>query len=452
MLFEKIISDGLAHNSYLIGDGDEAVVIDPRRDIEVYLKKIKEAEMRIKYVLETHRNEDYVIGSKELKEKTEAEIYHADKQLDYKYGKEVSDEDTFEFGDLKLESIHTPGHTPGSMSYLLKDYSDSNWIVFSGDALFAGDVGRTDLLGKEKLRENTELLYDSIFNKLLDLGDEVILCPAHGAGSVCAEAIEDREWTTIGIEKERNELLNKEKEEFVNEVSQMLERPPYFSMMEKMNLDPPVLKTLPEPTALSPKQFEDRVRNNWLLDTRREVSYGGAHISDSVNIWKEGIPSFAGWFLDYKQPISLVVNSSSDLDDITKYLVRIGFDEIDSYLAGGMVQWHMAGKKSESIETITVQELCKQIDEGKEINILDVRGEEEIKEKGEIEDSTKIHLTQLRENIDQVRQLDNIHVFCGSGLRSMVATSLLKNAGIREIKVILGGLAGWQSNKCKIKN
>ncbi len=451
MFFEKIKSEGLAHNSYLIGNGKEAVVIDPKRDIEVYLKKIKEADMKIKYVLETHRNEDYVIGSKELMEKTEAEIYHADKQLDYKYGKEVSDEDSFEFGDLKLESIHTPGHTPGSMSYLLKDYSDNNWLVFSGDTLLAGSVGRTDLFGKEKVKENTELLHDSIFNKLLDLGDEVILCPAHGAGSVCAESIEDREWTTIGIEKDRNEFLSKEKDEFLNELSKMLERPPYFRMMEKMNLNPPVLKTLPEPTALSPHQFEERARNNWLLDTRKEVSYGGAHIPNSVNIWKEGIPSFAGWFIDYEKPISLVVNSSEDLDEIIRYLVRIGFDNIDSYLAGGMIHWHMSGKNSESIETLTVQEFCKQIDRGKDIDILDVRGENEIKEKGEIEDSTKVHLTQLRENMDQVRELNNIHIFCGSGLRSMIAASLLKNAGMKEIKVILGGLAGWQSNKCKIR-
>ncbi|MFP4199615.1 MAG: MBL fold metallo-hydrolase, partial [Halanaerobium sp.] len=167
MLFEKIKSPGLAHISYLIGDEGEAVLIDPRRDIDVYLEKAVEEGYKITKVFETHRNEDYIIGSNELKVKTGAEIWHADQMLDYQYGEPVQDGQEFKVGNLKIKALHTPGHTPGSMSYVLYGYEGEPWMVFTGDALFAGDVGRIDFLGEENLEKTGSWLYDSIFNKIL---------------------------------------------------------------------------------------------------------------------------------------------------------------------------------------------------------------------------------------------------------------------------------------------
>ncbi len=207
MFMERIISEGIAHLSYIIMGSGEAWVIDPRRDCEIYLEKTHKKGIRITHILETRRNEDYVIGSLELASRTGAKIWHADSQLDYQYGYPVEEGQEWKLSGLKLEAIHTPGHTPGSMSYLLRDTGGAPWMVFCGDTLFSGDVGRVDLLGMAKARELAGMLYDTIFRKLLPLGDGVIVCPAHGAGSVCGSSITDRPWTTIGLERKLNPML-----------------------------------------------------------------------------------------------------------------------------------------------------------------------------------------------------------------------------------------------------
>ena len=181
MLLERIVSAGLAHYSYLVGDKNQALVIDPRRDVDDYIKMATGAGMRIAYVLETHRNEDYFVGSMELAGRTGAQVWHADGQWDYQYGEPVTAGQKWRVGRLEIEAIATPGHTPGSMSYLLRDPAGISWMLFCGDALFAGEVGRIDLLGNELAAENAGLLYESLFGRLLPLGDEVILCPAHGS-------------------------------------------------------------------------------------------------------------------------------------------------------------------------------------------------------------------------------------------------------------------------------
>jgi hydroxyacylglutathione hydrolase len=210
MIFERIKSEGLAHLSYFIGSEDEAVVIDPRRDCQVYVDLARREGMTIKYIFETHRNEDYIVGSLELKNLTEAEIYHG-RGLEFKYGNFVDDGQGFSFGKLKLTALHTPGHTDESMSYTLADLETGKEpvMVFTGDALFVGDVGRTDLYGPEEAPRMASNLYDSIFNKILPLGDQVILCPAHGAGSVCGGAISKREYSTLGLERIYNPVLQK---------------------------------------------------------------------------------------------------------------------------------------------------------------------------------------------------------------------------------------------------
>jgi hydroxyacylglutathione hydrolase len=192
LLLERIVSAGLAHYSYLVGDKNQALVIDPRRDVDVYLKMATEAGMRIAHVLETHRNEDYFVGSMELAGRTGAQVWHADVQWEYQYGQPVTAGQKWKVGRLEVEAIATPGHTPGSMSYLLRDPSGIPWMLFCGDTLFAGEVGRIDLMGKDLAAENAGLLYESLFKRLLPLGDEVILCPAHGSGSVCGELIAEQ--------------------------------------------------------------------------------------------------------------------------------------------------------------------------------------------------------------------------------------------------------------------
>jgi hydroxyacylglutathione hydrolase len=454
MLFEKIKSPGLAHISYLIGDKNEALVIDPRRDIDIYLEKAVEKGYKITKVLETHRNEDYIIGSNELNVKTGAEIWHADQKLDYQYGNPVQDGQEFKVGSLKIKALHTPGHTPGSMSYVLYGYEGDPWMVFTGDALFAGDVGRIDFLGEENLEKTGSWLYDSIFNKILPLGDEVILCPAHGAGSVCASAIAEREWTTLGIERKLNPKLQVEnKEEFIELVGEMLEYPPYFENMEESNLvEKELLANYKQPAPLSAAEFAEAAEddNTYIIDVRTEVSYAAAHVPGSISIPLQNLPSFVGWFIPVGAKILLVTEGDYPKEAV-KHLYRTGYDNILGYLSGGIINWHMAGKKSESVNTVTVDKLCTLLDNDPEDwFILDIRSDDELQEEGEIKDAAHIHLTQLPQHYDELPEDKPLYIFCGSGLRSMTAASLLKNNGFINQRVVLGGLTAWNSTTCPI--
>ena len=451
MLFERVESEGLAHYSYLFGHNKEACVIDPRRDVDVYLFLAARKGYKIKYIFETHRNEDYVVGSLELSEKTGAEIFHADSQLDYKYGNEIKDGQELKIGSYKIKAVFSPGHTEGSMSYVLFDVGASPWILFSGDALFAGDVGRVDLLGKDRIKEMAQMLYDTIFHKFFSLGDGVIVCPAHGAGSVCGGDIAERPWTTIGLEKKLNPKLQfNEEKKFIKNISKVLDRPYYFRQMEKLNMGgAPILGCLPVPVPLSPGEFSKEKEDAVILDSRMESSFSASHVPGSLSIWQEGIPAFAGWFLPYDKKI-LLVNKTDDPLPVVKLLIRIGYDSILGYLAGGMLSWNTSGKESASIDTIKVQDLCRLLDDGEEIIILDVRGKEEIKTKGKIPDALNVPVTELYERMDEVPKGKPVCVFCGSGLRSMMTASLLKKEGWKNLKVALGGLAGWNSNTCSV--
>ncbi|TDQ06110.1 hydroxyacylglutathione hydrolase [Halanaerobium saccharolyticum] len=454
MLFEKIKSPGLAHISYLIGDKNEALVIDPRRDIDIYLEKAVEKGYKITKVLETHRNEDYIIGSNELNVKTGAEILHADQMLDYQYGNPVQDGQEFKVGSLKIKALHTPGHTPGSMSYVLYGYEGDPWMVFTGDALFAGDVGRIDFLGEENLEKTGSWLYDSIFNKILPLGDEVILCPAHGAGSVCASAIAEREWTTLGIERKLNPKLQVEnEEEFIELAAEMLEYPPYFKDMEESNLTGrELLANYEKPAALTAAEFAEAAEEDdtYILDVRTEVSYASAHIPGSVSIPLQILPSFVGWFIPTGANILLVTDKEYPKEAV-QHLYRTGYDNILGYLSGGIISWHMAGKTSDSINTVTVDKLCTLLDtEPEDWFILDIRSDDELETEGEIQNAKHIHLTQLSENYDKLPRDKPIYIFCGSGLRSILVASLMKNKGFINQRVVLGGLEAWNSTTCPV--
>lgn len=448
MLFARIESEGLAHYSYLIGSGGEAVVIDPRRDCDVYVDVAHREGYRIAHILETHRNEDYVVGSCELAARTEATIWHADAHLAYGYGHAVRDGQTWSLGDLELVALLTPGHTPGMMSYLLKD-SGAPWAVFTGDALFAGEVGRVDLAGRDRMEEMAGLLYDSICGRLLPLGDGVLVCPAHGAGSVCGSEISDRPWTTIGTERRLNPRLQAtSREEFVAAVSEERERPPYFRQMERLNVEgPPVLGPLPSPPPLSADEFEARMGSSQVLDTRDVMGFGASHVPGSLSIWQQGVARFAGWFLRYEPPI-LLVAAEEPPEAVARTLVRLGFDNVRGTLSGGMMAWHEAGKEAQAIGTITVPELCRSLDSGGQAWILDVRHERELRDEGTISGAHHIQLTQLPGRLDHVPRDERVVVFCGSGLRSMIAASLLRQADGGNAVVALGGMAAWNSTTC----
>jgi hydroxyacylglutathione hydrolase len=366
----------------------------------------------------------------------------------------VQDGQVFKVGSLKIEAMQTPGHTPGSMSYILYGYEGEPWMVFTGDALFAGDVGRIDFLGEENLEKTGSWLYDSIFNKILPLGDEVILCPAHGAGSVCASAIAEREWTTIGIERKLNPKLQVEnKEEFIELVAEMLEYPPYFKNMEESNLTgSEFLAHYQKPAALSAAEFAEALKdeNTYIIDLRQEVSYASAHLPGSISIPLQNLPSFVGWFIPVGAKILLVTEGEYPKEAI-KHLYRTGYDNILGYLKGGMINWHMAGKKSAAIKTVTVDKLCTLLDtEPDDRIILDIRSEDEREEEGEIQEAEHIHLTQLPEHYAELSQDKPLYIFCGSGLRSMTAASLLENEGFSNQRVVLGGLIAWNSTTCPI--
>jgi hydroxyacylglutathione hydrolase len=455
MLLERIVSAGLAHYSYLVGDKNQALVIDPRRDVGVYLKTASSAGMRIASILETHRNEDYFVGSMELAGRTGAEVWHADAEWNYQYGQAAAAGQRWRVGRLEVEALATPGHTPGSLSYLLRDPSGIPWMLFCGDALFAGEVGRIDLLGREKEAENAGLLYESLFGRLLPLGDEIIVCPAHGSGSVCGESIAERLWTTIGLERKHNPRLQaKSKEQFVASLLESRpDRPPYFRRMEKVNLEGrPILGVLPSPEPLDAGSFSAffEKQKAQILDTRQEIAFAAAHVPGSQSIWLEGLASFAGWFMSYDRPI-LLVGEGNAIEEATRILVRLGFDDIAGFLAGGMLSWHMSGRESAAIRTLTVQQLCRLLDGGEPYWILDVRSNDEMERDGRIEGAQHIHITEIAGRIEEVPKDRTVYVFCGSGMRSMVAASFLKAHGWERLAVILGGMAGWRSRRCPLK-
>jgi hydroxyacylglutathione hydrolase len=449
MLFERIKSEGLAHLSYFIGSGDEAVVIDPRRDCQVYFDLARKEGMKIKYIFETHRNEDYVVGSLELKELTGAQVYHGH-GVDFKYGNFVRDGQEFSFGSMKLTALHTPGHTDESMSYTLADPDAGKepFMVFTGDALFVGEVGRTDLYGPEEAPRLAANLYDSIFNKILPLGDGVILCPAHGAGSLCGGAISKREYSTLGLERIQNPALQRtDEDEFIKfKLEEKLEFPSYFKRMEEYNLQgPSLLRELPVPEPLPPKEFRAEMeKGSIVVDTRMPHSFGGAHIKGSYGIWLGGLSFFGGWVLPYDKPILLIVEENEQIETAVRYLVRIGHDNIAGSLKGGIAAWYMKALPVDSLDLISVQSLKDKIEKKEKMFLLDVRGDEEWDE-GHIEGAKHIYVGHLESNLDKVPWDCPVVVYCDSSRRSNIAASILKKNGYNEVYNVLGSMTAWKN-------
>jgi hydroxyacylglutathione hydrolase len=450
MLFERIISAAISHLSYFLADDSKALVIDPRADIEIYLKLARENNLQITNILETHRHEDFICGSTSLAKSTGAEIWHADSQWDYGFGFPVSDNQTWNIGKLKLESIYTPGHTPGQMSYLLYDDHGAPWCVFTGDTLFSGEVGRVDLMATDRLEEMASLLYDSIFSKLLLLGDQIIVCPAHGAGSICGRNISSRLWTTIGLERLHNPALQlPNRTSFINTVARNLEMPPYFKMMERLNLSDQIPEFI-NPAAYPSQEFNDMIGDSLVLDTRETSCFTTSHIPNSISIWAQGVPSYAGWFLPYDISLFLV-GSNQQLDSTLIDLFRLGYS-VKGYLSEDFIDWHKAGLPTNSIPTITAEDLKTQLDSSNSLWILDVRSSQELADDGKIPGANHIPITELTSQIDLIPIDRNIYIICDSGHRSTTAASLLLQQGPYKPVVILGGFSSWKSLKYPLEH
>ncbi|QHN07905.1 rhodanese-like domain-containing protein [Methanothermobacter sp. THM-2] len=438
MIFEIIKSEGLSHNSYFLASGGEAAVVDPRRDVDVYLELAEKNSVNIRYIFETHRNEDYTIGSMELARYVDAEILHG-ANLDFRYGTSVVEGDTFRLGNLELEVLETPGHTYESISVAVRDrsVSDDYLMVFVGDVLFAGETGRVDFFGPEKIPETAGLLYDSMHEKILPLGDHVVVCPAHGAGSVCGADIRDMDTTTVGYERLTNPYLQMGRDEFIeHKMSERLYTPPYFRRMEENNLrgapvDNPHLEALPVP------DFRELLNEGaQVVDVRNPTSFSSGHIPGSLNIWQDGFAAFAGYFLNYDDPV-LVVDDGRGVESVRRSLIRLGYDNMAGYLAGGFPSWYMAGLEFNALRAMSVHELRELRGD---LFLLDVRKITD-RERFYIEGSEHIWVGDLPDNIDMIPE-KGVVIYCDSGYKSTIAASILERHGFNATTV-LGGIGAW---------
>jgi hydroxyacylglutathione hydrolase len=448
MMLQTIKSEIVSHISYIVGSKNEAIVIDPRRDCQIYSDIAMKWGTQIKYIFETHRNEDYVIGSLELRNIIGAKVFHGP-GLDWGYGEVVKDNQEYSVGSLKIRALHTPGHSPESMSFAIYDSEsgDQAVIAFTGDLLFVGDVGRTDFLGPSMTPVMAGKMYNSIMTRLLPLGDGVIVCPAHGAGSVCGGKIKEREISTIGIEKATNPMLKLSREEFIAyKVAEKHQTPPYFKKMEEYNLKgPPILGALPNPRALKPSEFNKKAEESaFIVDVRSAVAFGGAHIKGSFSLPPSRL-SNVGWVLTYDKPILLIAENPEALDFAVRNLLRLGFDKLEGYLAGGLETWYKEGLPISKVELITVKDLWKWVASKEKVTIVDVRRESEWTE-GHIEGSTHIYLGHLEKNANKLPRYNGIIVICKTGNRSSFGASVLLRAGFERVYNCLGGIDAWSKS------
>lgn len=463
MLLHQRFIPGLAIASYIVGDEKtgEAAVIDPTRDVEAYIRFAHDHELHIRHIFETHVHADFVCGSRELKARLgeDATIHcssYGGKNWTQSYADQhVKEGDTIEFGNVCLGFQHTPGHTPEHISVLLYDKSrskDTPWVMFTGDFLFVGDVGRPDLLGEEAKQQLAHELYESVFQRINDLPDITEIFPAHGAGSLCGKAIGSRRSSTLGFERRFNGALQqKPEQQWVHDLLEdMPLSPPYFKRMKQVNRDGPEIigMELPGQKRWSAKKVYERVCNDCLIvDTRHKGNFAASHIANAINIpYGNNLPTWAGWVLPYDHPILLVVEHASHVEEIITHLVRVGFDDVQGFLEGGMDAWETAGLPLVTLSTLSVHDLNKRLDEKEKLTVLDVRTESEWNA-GHIEGAIHIHGGRLQENFAEVPRDKPVAVVCGSGYRASIAASFLQRNGYNQVTNIVGGMSAWKAAK-----
>jgi len=448
MTIEQIYTGCLAQGAYYIESEGEVAIIDPLRETQQYVDKANSNKAKIKYIFETHFHADFVSGHVDLAKKTGATIvFGPGAETTYEIHS-ASDNEEFKIGKITIKALHTPGHTLESTTYLLIDENGKNHAIFSGDTLFLGDVGRPDLAIKSDLTKEdlAGMLYDSLRNKIMPLADDVIVYPAHGAGSACGKNLSKETVGTIGDQKSTNYALraNMTKSEFIEEVLDGIAPPPqYFAknaMMNKTGYDSfeTVLKSGNSP--LNPEDFEAMANHEeaLVLDVRPQSEYIKAHIPNSIFIGLNG--QFAPWvgalITDLKQPILLVVPEGKAEEAVTR-LSRVGYDNTLGYLEGGLDAWISSGRQTDTLESISAETFADRVKNG-DINILDVRKDGEYNSM-HLENAQHFSLDFINSKMNEVSKDKTYHIHCAGGYRSVIAASILKARGFHNLVDIAGG-------------
>ena len=448
MNIEQIYTGCLAQGAYYITSNGEAAIIDPLRETAPYMERLQKDNVKLKYIFETHFHADFVSGHVDLAKQTGAAIVYgpnANPEFEFISAK---DGEEFKIGEVTIKVLHTPGHTMESTTYLLKDESGKDYCIFSGDTLFLGDVGRPDLAQKAAdmtMEDLAGILYESLNNKIMPLADDVIVYPAHGAGSACGKNMMKETVDTLGNQKKMNYALNQpNKEAFVKAVTEGLQAPPgYFGMnvaMNKKGIESFETVFNNGMRALTPDEFESAAENTdaLILDTRTNTEFYKGFIPQSVSIGLDG--DFAPWvgalIVDVKQPLLLVTDVGKEEETVTR-LSRVGFDHLIGHLQGGFAAWLAAGKEADVIDRITAEQFAGEVEIGKD-KILDIRKESEYTAE-HIEEAYNRPLANINDWINDINADEHFYVHCAGGYRSMIAASILQARGYRNFTEIEGG-------------
>lgn len=457
MFFQQFYLQSLGHASYLVGDEKtgQALVFDPRRDVEVYVRAAREQGLRICYAADSHGHNDYLSGLSELRARIGVQLWgSAAGELGYAH-RPLKGGELIEIGDVGIEVLHTPGHTPEHISLLVYDRlasADTPALMLSGGALLVGDLARPDLLGgPEQARAAGQVFCETVQTKLLPLPDHVEVFPTHVAGSLCGGNIGSRLSTTVGYERRTNAILAEvdAKDEFVREclrVDNLPAVPPYWRRMRAQNMAGVAeLGVLAEPPALTVAEFAEQQDGGALvLDTRSPEAFGGAHVPGALNVGLgSAFATWAGTVLPDQARVLLVLDRPDDLWEASWQLLRIGYPPPRGWLCGGMTAWRTAACPVDTTPQITVHELKARLDRG-EISLLDVRQPDEW-HAGHVPGASWITGAELPDRLDEVPDTGPLAVTCGSGYRSSVAASLLTQHGHRNVVNVTGGMAAWNN-------
>ncbi|SHJ79961.1 MBL fold metallo-hydrolase [Pseudozobellia thermophila] len=460
MKIEQIYTGCLAQGAYYVESQGEVAIIDPLREVQPYLKRAAEDNAKIKYIFETHFHADFVSGHVTLSKKTGAPIVYGPNANPAFDAIIAEDGQVFQLGDVSIKVLHTPGHTMESTTYLLRDAEGKDYAIFSGDTLFLGDVGRPDLAQKAADMTQEELagtLYDSLRTKIMPLADDVIVYPAHGAGSACGKNMMKETVDTLGNQKKVNYALRADmtKEEFVAEVTEGLMPPPkYFPLNVKMNKEgyEDIGDVLSRgTTALDPEDFEEAANETGaiVLDVRHQNDFVAGHVPRSIFIGLNG--DFAPWvgalIADTQQPLLLVCPEGKEEEAVTR-LSRVGFDGTIGYLKGGFEAWKKAGKDFDTITSLSAEEVKKRMEHEK-IPVFDVRKENEYRSE-HVLDANNTPLDFLNDHMDEFPEDKDFYVHCAGGYRSVIAASILKSRGIHNLFDIGGGFEALKASGVEV--
>lgn len=463
MKIEQIYTGCLAQGAYYIESNGEVAIIDPLRETQQYIDKAEKENAKIKYIFETHFHADFVSGHVDLAKKTGATIvFGPGAKTEYNIH-EAKDNEEFKLGAITIKVLHTPGHTLESATFLLLDEKGKEHAIFSGDTLFLGDVGRPDLAIKSDLTKEdlAAMLYDSLRNKIMTLPDDVIVYPAHGAGSACGKNLSKETVGILGEQKKTNYALRVDmtKDEFVKEVLDGITPPPqYFAknaMMNKVGYDAFETVLKKGDTPLDPETFEITANNEdaLVLDVRTEKEFVEGHIPNSIFIGLNG--GFAPWvgalITDLKQPILLVTPEGREEETVTR-LSRVGYDNTLGYLKGGIEAWEKAGKDIETITSISVDAFTNHF-KNETINVLDVRKDGEYKSEHLKGDNVQhFALDYINDNMNTINKDNTYYVHCAGGYRSVIAASILKARGFNKLVDVAGGFGAMKNTDLPTTN